>query len=367
MDKTILILIHATDSTISAFQRQGLWDRIYFSLNQYSKHFDSIEYFTSDSKNFQRDMPSTVKHHCIPIGMNIFGLRHIAFFILLVIASYKWKNKKAVIRVIGVQLPVVPLLKMISGKNIILSFEYDWACEMKRLYPGIKSLSSHLVQSLALNNCDHAFCTMDWLEKIAKEEYRVLNTSILPNFVDTSTFYPDPSKRDQIVYVGRHHWSKGGDTLIKSFKKFFIMNPTYSLIIIGSGDKTEEWKSLAEDNDKITFTGPLRNNDVAKLLSCSRIFVLPTKTREGHPRALVEAMSSGCICVASNVPGNRDVLYECDTPDLLFEPDDVESLYTILNYAIHYNRTNQIDFALKNYSHEKVFENESKVLIEYSR
>jgi glycosyltransferase involved in cell wall biosynthesis len=46
-------------------------------------------------------------------------------------------------------------------------------------------------------------------------------------------------------------------------------------------------------------------------------FVLPSYT-EGHPKALLEAMSAGVPCVASNVGGNRAII-EPDATGLLFD------------------------------------------------
>ena len=56
----------------------------------------------------------------------------------------------------------------------------------------------------------------------------------------------------------------------------------------------------------------------------SDAFVLPSKT-EGHPKALLEAMSAGVPCVASNVIGNRAVI-EPGATGFLFDLGDPGAL-----------------------------------------
>jgi glycosyltransferase involved in cell wall biosynthesis len=54
------------------------------------------------------------------------------------------------------------------------------------------------------------------------------------------------------------------------------------------------------------------------------VFVLPSFT-EGHAKALLEAMSCGVPCVASNVGGNRAAIVDGRT-GLLVDPADVGAL-----------------------------------------
>jgi glycosyltransferase involved in cell wall biosynthesis len=53
-------------------------------------------------------------------------------------------------------------------------------------------------------------------------------------------------------------------------------------------------------------------------------FVLPSST-EGHPKALLEAMSAGVPCIASNVGGNRAIIEQGST-GLLFDVGDRKAL-----------------------------------------
>ena len=68
----------------------------------------------------------------------------------------------------------------------------------------------------------------------------------------------------------------------------------------------------------ITFAGNLDNLALPHLLNQARAFILPS-FYEGHPKALLEAMSCGLVCIGTNVEGIREEIrhgesgYLCDT------------------------------------------------------
>jgi len=61
-------------------------------------------------------------------------------------------------------------------------------------------------------------------------------------------------------------------------------------------------------------------------------FVLPSLT-EGHPKVLLEAMSCGRPCIASDVGGNRSILAGRDA-GLLFDPADPGALASAIERVL---------------------------------
>ncbi len=78
--------------------------------------------------------------------------------------------------------------------------------------------------------------------------------------------------------------------------------------------------------ERVHFLGGI--DDVPALLAETDIFVLPTWARwrmEGCPVALLEAMASGLACIATDIPGSRD-LVEHEHSGLLVLPENTGAL-----------------------------------------
>jgi glycosyltransferase involved in cell wall biosynthesis len=116
---------------------------------------------------------------------------------------------------------------------------------------------------------------------------------------------------DRIVMTaGRLHRQKGYDHLIHAMPIVQAAFPGVKLLILGEGDEEKNLKKLADSlelTEKIIFMG-LRP-DVGPLLSCSEVFVLPSRW-EGLPNALLEAMAAGKPVVATEVGGIPELVLQ---------------------------------------------------------
>lgn len=87
-------------------------------------------------------------------------------------------------------------------------------------------------------------------------------------------------------------------------------------------------------HNRVHFLGPVK--DVPALLAEADIFVLPSWAKwrmEGCPVALLEAMSCGKACVATDIPGSRDLVDHGKT-GLLVAPEDAEALTAALRQLV---------------------------------
>jgi glycosyltransferase involved in cell wall biosynthesis len=171
---------------------------------------------------------------------------------------------------------------------------------------------------------------------------RLRNRSrLIPPSADTSIYCPDSEpvlrlreklgiSRETLVVacVAQLVPVKGHPTLLHSIHQ----TPGIHLFIAGrelDEEYTHKLHKLAQDldiRDRVHFLGQVHN--VPALLRESNVFVLPTWARwrmEGCPVALLEAMSCGLPCIASNVPGSRDVI-EDGVNGLLVPPEDPRAL-----------------------------------------
>lgn len=79
---------------------------------------------------------------------------------------------------------------------------------------------------------------------------------------------------------------------------------------LAGGGSNDYLKRLAQKfgvEDKVIFEGLLSKDNVNKLLDKTTIYCQPSK-QEGLPRAVVEAMSRGCVCIGSKTGGIPELL-----------------------------------------------------------
>ncbi|EDM69914.1 glycosyl transferase, group 1 [Roseobacter sp. AzwK-3b] len=104
--------------------------------------------------------------------------------------------------------------------------------------------------------------------------------------------------------------------------------PRLKLHILGGGDPAP-WKSEAERlglSDLVVFEGTLPAGEaVLRWLDNVDLYLQPS-LKEGLPRALIEAMSRGCPCIASTTAGIPELLERID----LIEPGDKLGLANLL-------------------------------------
>lgn len=145
--------------------------------------------------------------------------------------------------------------------------------------------------------------------------------SVIPNGVDTKTFRPRVRESDKaaavrssgkplvVGCVGRLHPDKDYSNLIRAVEVLTSEgSATFAVTIVGEGP--ERGRLEAEVAEKglgefVRFLG--ERSDVAEIYRTFDIFVIPSKT-EGLPIALLEAMSSGLPCIATDVGGVRMAL-----------------------------------------------------------
>lgn len=117
-----------------------------------------------------------------------------------------------------------------------------------------------------------------------------------------------------MLSVGDLNANKNHSTAIKAFAKADIPNSYY--LICGEGELRNELNSSAEKlgvSQRVRLLG--FRNDVREILKASDLFVFPS-FREGLSVALLEAVSAGVTCIASNIRGNVDLLKS----EQLFDP-----------------------------------------------
>jgi glycosyltransferase involved in cell wall biosynthesis len=178
-----------------------------------------------------------------------------------------------------------------------------------------KRIHEILAEFPNLNQASIIHCT----NKKEKESMRQLNLKtsgiVIPNGIEISLFNTLPSKgtfrekynlgkKKLILHLGRIHFVKGLDILIKAFAKLSKRNDNLHLILAGPDNDGygEILRSLILREgveNSITFTGMLKGMEKLSALNDADIFVLPSYS-ESFGVAIVEAMACYLPVVISN-------------------------------------------------------------------
>lgn len=171
------------------------------------------------------------------------------------------------------------------------------------------------------------------------EEYGIEPAGMIPNGIDVERFISDKQcgsrwrrkeklaeERFIICTAGRILPQKDHETLMRAFSHAFSEIDEAMLLI--AGRKTPLADSLASlavalgVDEKVRFLGD--RSDIPDMFAACDAFVL-SSVYEGHPLALMEAMSAGLPCIATRVGGVPEVIDD-GNDGMIVPPSDVAAL-----------------------------------------
>ena len=196
----------------------------------------------------------------------------------------------------------------------------------------------------------------EYLKKIGVNKKKIF---VVPNGIQTDFFGRDKNDaRDYfnirtdfaIGYFGRFVERKGLKMLLDTFK-----NLKDDFYIFGYGPLKPLILEYSIKYPHIhLIEGPFSEEEVALVYSAIDLYILPSLSGEGCPTGILEALSSGTLCLASDLPENICTLKD---NGLFFRAGDSKDLEEKINVAksMHINK-----YDLKNYVREYDWKNISK-------
>lgn len=120
---------------------------------------------------------------------------------------------------------------------------------------------------------------------------------------------------------------KGQEYVIRAIAKLKEkgINFEYHLIGGGTGNKLKDIARKLNISEMVFIHGSIPHDQVADFYDSIDIYIQPSK-QEGLPRATIEAMSRGCLCMGSNIAGIPELLDD----DYLFAKGNVSEIVNIL-------------------------------------
>jgi glycosyltransferase involved in cell wall biosynthesis len=188
-------------------------------------------------------------------------------------------------------------------------------------------------------------------------------TVVIPNYVDTEVFKPDALGRDEnsLLFVGRIAPEKNLDSLLEAIRPLEA-----KLVLIGEGRlRPELQKRFGTLDGRVTWEGNVPNAELPGYINRATAFVLPS-LYEGHPKALLEAMSCGTPVIGTNSSGIKELIrhgangYLCGT-DAVSLRKGIHEVLTRPDLRSELGR-NARQFVLDNYALEKIAAIEAELL-----
>lgn len=183
--------------------------------------------------------------------------------------------------------------------------QYQLQCSQKTHF-----LKRYLVYLLSLLTYKKASVITVTTESIKNFVIRTFAVSpekiyVKANYIDTNLFkrIKPAAIVNRVLYIGRIDKVKNLFGIIDGCK-----SSDFGLDIIGQGPLQKQVTKYAnEKNININFLGIIPNQNLPRAIEQYRYFILAS-FHEGNPKSLLEAMSMGCACIATDVPGIKGII-----------------------------------------------------------
>lgn len=149
--------------------------------------------------------------------------------------------------------------------------------------------------------------------------------------------YQEP-QRDKAVFllIARLLKDKGVLDFVEAARRLKPQFPTAEFQILGHFDPNPSAISKAQmdawvKEGVVTYLGETR--DVRPFLAGCNVFVLPSYYREGIPRSILEALSTGRAIITTDLPGCRDTVVDGDNGYLVPAQDPLRLAEVMMRFA----------------------------------
>ena len=271
----------------------------------------------------------------------------------------------------GSEIPI--WIKKYFNKKLIVRCGYLHSYFIKNQSKDQKEINDAIqLEKKAFSCADRGIVTSSWQRDIVIKRYNIeaAKIKVIPNYVVTNVFKPHPEiqKKYDLIFVGRSGNQKNISNLLKSIQYLKTKNKNISLLMIGGCCKNNEIKEVVNQyRVNVTFKGNIPNFKLPYFFNQAKVFILPSYY-EGHPKALLEAMSCELPCVGSDVVGIKEDIQHMKTGYLC--KTDYKSIAnaieTVLSDDLLQKKIgeNAREYILKKYSINKILKMELEVIQE---
>jgi len=322
LKKYNLSLFLTEASSLFKLDKNGLLEREIAPLKILAQNFNKIFIFSygrHSELNYQKNLPENIliKYRPLPIPSSFYKYL-LPFFYLSIIRQSDF------LRTNQIHGAIPALIAKYLNKKAKLIIRTGYTQSLFDKQAGLDNSQSLKLEKKAYQKCDIGLVTSKEDKEYLIKTHQIPETKIkvIANYIDTDIFKPDnqPKYFDRLIFIGRAgDPQKNISSLLKA-----LHNTNLSLDIIGRPKNVENIQNQAKElNVSLNFLGIIPNQKIPKILNQYSIFILPS-LYEGMPKSLLEAMSCSLACIATDVPGSREII--TDKQNGLLTKTDSKSL-----------------------------------------
>ena len=199
---------------------------------------------------------------------------------------------------------------------------------------GLKGRLLNRLLKWVVSQCDVLTVVSSAMERECEiRGYRPGAISVIPMGVDLKSGFnkgiTPGEERKGFLFVGRFVEKKGVVFLIEAMKILRDSGREVDLTMAGSGPLLDVCKTLVREyglQNQVIFLGAVNKAQLPELYAQKAVCIVPSIVdsrgdQEGLGLVIVEALGSGCVVMASDLPAIRDVI-DNGRNGILFEPEN---------------------------------------------
>lgn len=355
----------------------GLFDREVLIYHEHLRNglFDAIEWFTYGSADatmaaqLLRDgrLSSAIQVVPRPHWFQYLGRGgNLIYMLLMPFLAWSRLNRCDVFKTNQMDGAIAALVAArLLRRPLFVRTGYTHSLFVDQIHPSnpLRRRLAAFTEKLALRHCDAASVSSRFDRDYIVERYGPDKRTlfVLGNYIDVDRFSPRPTKyrSDRLIFVGRLSQQKNLAVAISACAQAQV-----GLDIIGDGPDRKALQKLAADlGADVRWLGVFSNESLPDRLRAYRFFYLPSLW-EGMPKALLEAMAVGLVCIGNDTTGINEVI-EDGVTGYLSKGADSAALATAIRRALS-GDTNAVsaaarDFVSRNFSLSAIARQEREI------
>jgi glycosyltransferase involved in cell wall biosynthesis len=208
----------------------------------------------------------------------------------------------------------------------------NYSDNLNALYAFRKAINTYQVVK-RLNYVNRIVCVdynfINWYR--ASIAHETIKYNVIPNFTPIAPKI-DKGEKVRIIFARRFEQYRGTRVFANAAKRILNEYPDIEITIAGRGPDKEYLVKEFNEFDNVIIT-EYKSEESMDMHANKSIAVVPTIGSEGTSLSLLEAMSSQCAVIATNVGGMTNIILD-GYNGILINPGDANALYSSLRKLI---------------------------------